>query len=106
MTRPLRVVLDTSAIVAYTHGSVHVGEVLAEVADEPARFGLPVACLVSAAVLVKDPHRLELLAAQVLGRLDLAAAIETAIQYDNAYLLTAEPEGYAPAGDAVSIIAV
>jgi rRNA-processing protein FCF1 len=32
--RPVRVVLDTSAIMAYVHGSIDVGEVIAEVDDE------------------------------------------------------------------------
>ena len=31
---PVRVVLDTSAVVAYTKGSINLGEILAEVTDE------------------------------------------------------------------------
>ena len=39
--RPIRLIFDTSAIVAFTRQSIHVGEVLAEVADEHAVAGLP-----------------------------------------------------------------
>jgi hypothetical protein len=60
--RPIRVVLDTSAIVAYTHGSIDVGEVIAEVDDEVGAVALPVACLVEAHLVVADHDRLMVLA--------------------------------------------
>ncbi|HET6950395.1 MAG TPA: hypothetical protein VFI47_08470 [Acidimicrobiales bacterium] len=58
----LRVILDTSAITAFCRESIHVGEVIAEVADEEgAAVGLPVLCLVEATRTVADTDRLELL---------------------------------------------
>ncbi len=55
MTQPrLRVVLDTSAIVAYLQASIHVGETIAEVVDEGAGFGVPVVCLAEAVALRMD----------------------------------------------------
>src|SRR3954471_219485 len=45
---PGPLVLDTSAIAAFARGSIHVGEVLAEIADEDAVALLPLACLVEA----------------------------------------------------------
>jgi hypothetical protein len=48
--RPIRVVLDTSAIIAYAQGSsIDVGEVITEVDDEECAVALPVLCLVEAA---------------------------------------------------------
>jgi hypothetical protein len=46
--RRVNVVLDTSAVVAYTQGSIDVGEVMVEVNDEHAAVALPVLCLVEA----------------------------------------------------------
>ncbi len=59
--RPVRVILDASAIVAFTRGSIDVGETIAEINDEYAAAGLPVLCLVEANRLVADSDRLELL---------------------------------------------
>jgi hypothetical protein len=59
--QPVKVVLDTSAIVAFTRGSIDVGEVIAEIHDEDASVGLPVLCLVEASSAVADGDRLELL---------------------------------------------
>lgn len=59
--RPLRVVLDASAIVAFTRASIHVGEVIAEVAAEDAGVGLPVLRLVEAADAPADPDRMHML---------------------------------------------
>jgi hypothetical protein len=39
--RPIRIVLDTSAILAFCRESIHVGEVIAEVADETAWSAYP-----------------------------------------------------------------
>jgi hypothetical protein len=98
--RPVKVVLDSSAIVAFTRGSIDLGEVIAEVHDEDAAVGLPVLCLVEASSAVSDGNRLELLvnhpATGVLapdpgdwqalaatydtvGRLDAASAVLAAI---------------------------
>lgn len=59
--RPVRVVLDTSAIIAFTRESINVGEVIAEVDDERAGFGLPVLCLVEASRTVGEDERFGLL---------------------------------------------
>jgi hypothetical protein len=98
--RRIKVVLGTSAIVAFTRGSIDVGEVIAEVDDEDAAAGLPVLCMVEASSVVADGNRLELLvnhpATGVLapdpgdwqalaaiydtvGRLDAASAVLAAI---------------------------
>jgi hypothetical protein len=58
---PVRIVLDSSAIVAFTRGSIHVGEVLAELVDEDASAALPAVCLVEAVHSVADFERLDLL---------------------------------------------
>ncbi|MFU8852288.1 hypothetical protein ACNAW0_15070 [Micromonospora sp. SL1-18] len=83
---PIRVILDTSAIVAFTRGSTVVGEVIAAVAEEGCLFGLPVMCLAEASASAVDSNRLDLLvnhpAAAVLTVdplrwRDLAAAYRT-----------------------------
>ncbi|MER7894417.1 PIN domain-containing protein [Micromonospora sp. NPDC094482] len=58
---PIRLILDTSAILAFTEGSTAVGEAIATVASEKALFGLPVMCLAEAARSVVDTDRLDLL---------------------------------------------
>jgi hypothetical protein len=50
--RPIHLILDTSAIIAYTHGSVAVGELLIEVDDDGGKVALPFQCLSEAASLV------------------------------------------------------
>ncbi len=42
--RPVQLVLDTSAIVAFAAGSIAVGELIAEIDDEEGATGLPVLC--------------------------------------------------------------
>ncbi|PSK66328.1 hypothetical protein B0E53_01710 [Micromonospora sp. MH33] len=100
---PIRLILDTSAILAFTEGSTAVGQAIARVADEGGLFGLPVMCLAEAARSVTDAGRLDLLAnhpaATVLtvdplqwktlaathravGRLDTAAALLAAAAND------------------------
>jgi hypothetical protein len=56
--QPIQVLLDASAIVAFTRGSIHAGEV----DDEQAGVGLPLLCLVEATRAVADTDRLDLLA--------------------------------------------
>lgn len=127
MIRPLRVVLDTSAVLAYAQGRVHVGEIVAEVLDEGAEFGVPVVCLAAAAAETKDPDRLEVLVRRTgcvvvphvaadwrsLGfcvaggrPFDLAAAMLAAVGGSDAHIVSGMPNAYAPAGDAVSVIGV
>ncbi|TDB75429.1 hypothetical protein [Micromonospora sp. KC723] len=113
--RPIRVILDTSAIVAFTRASIDVGEVIAEVADEDCHFGVPVMCLAEASRAVADTARLDLLvnhpAAAVLtvdpvswralafvydtvGRLDAASALLAAVD-NGCNVLTGQPGLYA-----------
>jgi len=127
VSQPLRVLLDTSAVVAFAEESINVGEVLAEVADENGKFGVPVTCLATAAARMTNRDRLELLVRQpgcvvlpvlpedwpplalgmrVVGRLDLAVTLLAASRHDDPSVLSAEPEAYAPAGDAISVIEV
>lgn len=102
--RPVNVLLDASAIVAYTSGNaIGVGEVIAEVADEGNAFGIPVPCLVEAARGVYHKGLLELLlkhpacsvvadrpaswrriaAVQaIVGRYDAASAVTLAYELD------------------------
>jgi hypothetical protein len=47
-TRQIRLILDTSAVVAFGQESIDVGEPIAEVGDGGYAFGLPVVCLVEA----------------------------------------------------------
>jgi hypothetical protein len=124
---PLQVLLDTSAVVAYSRESINVGEVLAEVADEGGAFGIPVPCLVEAgarttgqerlALLVRQPRcvvvpilaedwRPLILGRRVVGRLDLAATLLAASRHDDPSVLSAEPEAYAAAGDAISVVEI
>ena len=115
MTSPIQLVLDTAAIVAYTNTSIAVGETIAEVVDEGARFALPAVCLAEASrfvtddqaaivlLLVEHPHAVviptgsdwRLLAewTRLLGRTDCAAALLEAITH-TAYVLTGEPDAY------------
>ncbi|WP_232323476.1 hypothetical protein [Catenuloplanes japonicus] len=108
-------VLDTSAIVAYTRGSVAVGEILSELADEGAVAGLPVLCLVEARPSVVDTDLLDLLvihdrtevlglaaddwqaliaATELVGRLDIASAVLAADEHEDATIMTARPSWY------------
>jgi hypothetical protein len=113
--RPIRVVLDASAIVEFTRQSIHVGEVLAEVHEEDAVAALPVACLVAAHHAVADTDRLDLLVEHratvlradhpadwralaatydIVGRIDAASAVLAAIDH-NCGVLTRQTGLYA-----------
>ncbi|MBM0203539.1 hypothetical protein JNW90_10735 [Micromonospora sp. STR1s_5] len=114
--RPVRLVLDRSALLAYVAGSVHVAEPLHEVEQDGVRFGVPVPVAAEALNLAhgKDlalMHRLLALDVCVLlpltpehlpeltfwrritGRLDLAAAALAALTLDAA-VLTSEGTRY------------
>jgi hypothetical protein len=112
--RPVRLVLDTSAIEAFTHGKINVGEVIAEVDYDQALVGLPLLCVVEAARCVADGDLLKLLvnhnATVVLGndparwrvfaethgtvgRLDASAAVLAALDED-CDVLTRQPRLY------------
>jgi hypothetical protein len=118
VTRPaLHVVLDTTAVAAYARGSDHVGEVLRELVDEGAGFGLLALCLYEAADRVKEDRwpLLDLLAAhpyctalplpvddwrpvaaaaQLLGDLGRATAALPVARDQALYVLTSEPDAY------------
>lgn len=114
--RTVRLVLDASAVVEFTRSSIHVGEVLSEIADEEgATAALPLACLVEAVHSAVDHDRLEILAAHpavtvlagdahdwralaelydLMGRQDTAAAALLALDAATA-VLTRQPALYA-----------
>jgi len=77
--RPLRLVLDTSAIAAWTRGSISVGELLAEIDLEP------------------DDWRMLVGLRQILGSADLASAAWNALD-TGLDVLTAHSRLYADLG--------
>src|SRR5690242_13913884 len=99
--RPVRIVLDASAVAAFFSGSEGLGEVIAEVNDEAAAFGLPVNCL----AVVSDCTMREVLvrrslaaSTSVVGDLARASALVGAEEH-RAWIVTAEPEAWKPLGD-------
>jgi hypothetical protein len=113
----VRLVLDTSAVLAYTGGSIDLGETIAEVVDEGGWFGASTVCLAEASRLVADDQRPRLLLlathyrfmvlpalaedwsqlgywARQAGRIDRGAAVVEALARPDGYLITAEPEAY------------
>ena len=112
--RALRQILDTSAVLSFTQRSIHVGEVLAQVADEDAVAGIPLICLLEASrsaadqgrlallvehrfteVLAEDPAQWQALATlyDIVGRLDAASAALAALDY-GVDVLTRQPGLY------------
>jgi hypothetical protein len=113
--RPTRLVLDTTAVLAYAHGSEAVGETIREVVDEDAGYAIPVICLAEAAaqvdgrqlplldLLVAHSHALEVplphdwralaIACRLYGSVARGAAMTTAVLH-HAYVLTANPAAY------------
>jgi PIN domain nuclease of toxin-antitoxin system len=111
----VRLILDTSAVLAYIKGSIHVGELITELQDEAdIRFAVPVLCLAEAGTVSDDGDTLVLLArhgratvtsvpadrwldlvnlSKMLGRVNHAATFMTATKHQ-AYLVTATPERY------------
>jgi hypothetical protein len=116
----IRLVLDTSAVLAYAATSVNLGETIVEVVDEGGFFGVPVLCLMEAARLVdtKLAGGLELLVAHdhcvvlPVPAEDWRALAELSVMLDHtgravclleaidrgAYVITAEPDAYTAAG--------
>jgi hypothetical protein len=113
----LRAVLDTSAIRAYSTGSIAVGELIGEFSDEGVRFGIPALCLIEAATDTDD-HAAAILAvltehpdaewlpldhhdwlrvaagAHLLGSVARACAALPVVHRQADYLVTAEPHNY------------
>jgi len=123
--RRIRLILDTSAIVAYAQGCSQVAAPLTEVDAQEAAVGLPIHCLAEAGWTIRDLDRLDLLvnhratqvinapddwsalsaALDIVGRHDAAAALRSAIDFDCA-VLTAQPrlyEGMAGGGPVIAI---
>ena len=113
----IRAILDSSAMLSYARGHLHVGELLVEIADEGAYVGLPTVALLDAYTQVnadRPAHaRLGVLATLpgvevlpltsgeaaevatttrlVKGDLARAHAVWAALEHD-AYYLTSEPQ--------------
>lgn len=123
---PLRAVLDTSAVLAYAAGSIHVGETIGEIADEGAGFAVPVVCLVTAAdrvaadqqpmldALASHPNGIILplapagwrrvaAASSLLDDLGRACAALPVVSGEAGYVMTAEPDAY---GEGIETIGI
>ncbi|TDC76523.1 hypothetical protein E1193_23695 [Micromonospora sp. KC606] len=111
--RPVRLLLDRSALLAYVAGSVHVGEPLHEVIEDRNRFAVTAVTAAEALAVIDDPkdratmHRLLALDACVVlptdgqswhelsywrtyaGRIDLATTVMASLEHD-ASILTRE----------------
>lgn len=113
--RPVQLVLDTSAIAAFTAGSIAVGELIAEIDDEGGATGLPVVCVAEASRHAADGDRLHLLvnhhatvllgvnsadwralaaSLDIVGQTDSATAVLAGIEHD-CDVMTARPRLYA-----------
>ena len=113
----IRLVLDTSAVLAYAAGSIDLGQTIAEVVDEGGRFAASAVCLAEGVRLVDEDRTLgvplltrhprfvplPVLAedwdrlgywAKELGRIDRAAAVIEVLDRSDGYLVTAEPRRY------------
>lgn len=117
--RPISLVLDTSAVLSFVRSSIHVGEVIAEIADERGLAGIPLPCAVEAAQAAVDVDRLEvllehpdtvLLAEDVENWRALAALLPVTGEYSAAcaalaaidaerWVLSSRPELYAGVND-------
>jgi len=122
MTQPPRLILDASAVREFP--CVDVGELICELRDEEATFGVPVIALSAAAVLSGHDGVAVLIANDAFTALDVglarwrqladampllddaaaAHAVVFALEADCA-ILTAEPELYAGYGETPPIIA-
>ena len=123
---PVRLVLDTSAILEFARGSVHVGEVLAELTDSQAAAALPVACLAEAVPLALERERLDALVTHeatvlltddaeewsalghmcaVTGEFSAASVALAAIDFQ-AWILTARPGLYAQVANGEMVVAI
>jgi hypothetical protein len=113
----IRLLLDTSAVLAYTAGSIDLGETITEVVDEGGRFAASVACLAEAHGLVPEERAtgvslltrhprfvtLPVIAAdwdrlgywtRELGRFDVATTVIEALDRPDGCVVTAEPSRY------------
>ncbi len=112
---PIALVLDASAALEFSKDSIHVGEPISLLFEDPGRtFAVPITCMADAAVSAKDMDMLALLGHHPLGEVssidgagwseltEMSRALGSpgyAIPYlaaeeHNAYLLTAHPDRY------------
>lgn len=117
--RPIRAILDASAIVRFVYGgesALGVGEIIAEIFDEDCMFGVPTPCLAQAwrsTAGGPDPDRFAMLlvheacrvlagpedwravaaAMELVDRYDVAVAAVLTIDYD-VHLLSSVPGLY------------
>lgn len=126
MTRPVALVLDTSAVLSYVREEIHVGAVLADVADEAGLAAIPLPCLVEAARHAVDGERLTLLVehpdtmvatedadnwralvslSSVTGEYQAACAALLAIDNER-WVLSARPDLYAGVADGALVIPI
>lgn len=117
-------VFDTSAVVAYTRESEHVGELLQEIGDEDGFVLVPAVCLIEASTDGEDEARLRLLSAHsrvkvvgldgsdwvrlaagvaLLGSLGRACAALAAVEEAAWYVATCDPAVY---GDGIDTVAI
>lgn len=121
---PIRLILDTSALLAYTAGSMDVAETLNQVMENGARFAVPAEVAAEAFAHLADGHDRAVLRRLLTsdpcvmvdtygedwqelahwrtatGSLDRAAAVQAAVGC-GAWVLTARPKLY---GDGIPLI--
>ena len=117
---PISLIFDTSAVLAFAAGSMHVHEPVIVAGEAGEHVGVPVTCLLEAvrrnpradlhellhhpliAVIVPDPADEDLLLDWTLyydGREDCAAAAAASYRRGQCCVLTAEPDLYVIGGD-------
>src|SRR5262249_17398576 len=110
----VKLALDTTAVQAFANASIHVGELLAELEDEDTSFAISALCLAEASATIGDESMIRLLVQRAaclvipvrrddwpaLARelhkasgLSMAATALIAERAD-AYIVTADPDGY------------
>lgn len=116
---PISLILDTTAVLAFAAGSMHVHEPIIVAAETGEHVGVPVTCLIAAArrdpeadlqelvrhrqivILRPEPAEEDLLLDWTLyydGRQDAAAAAVASYRRGQCCVLTGEPEVYAIGG--------
>lgn len=73
--RPVRLVLDRSALLAYVAGSVHVAEPIHEVTQDRVRFGVTAISVIETLAMISDSKDRQLL--HRLLDLDACAVLDT-----------------------------
>jgi hypothetical protein len=123
---PNMLVLDSTAVIGFTRSSIHVGEVLSEMADDNGIAIIPAVCLMEALPSVADRDRLAVLVKHpavrvasedmaewrtlgelrdIVGRLDAACACLLALDLDVS-ILSRTPLVYAGVDTGRLVIAI